>query len=148
MNQKTTVLLELGMVYHLTGHAVHKDNLFIDPDNYRYFLSKYEEKSQWVLDTLAYCLMPNHFHIAVKVKNPATILTAPPEVLEEWKLSTDSTPLDFRSRVSKQLSNFLNGYAQAINKQRNRKGALVDDNFARSLVLDSASTGYLINFTL
>jgi putative transposase len=122
-------LLNLGSVYHLTDHAVHNDNLFIDPDNYRYFLSLYEEKLIWVVDTMAYCLMPNHFHIAIRVKSKAQILAAPPEVLAKWKLSEDSTLLQFQQRISQQFANLFNAYAQAINKQRGRKGALFSGNF-------------------
>lgn len=138
MSPQTSVLLDLGMVYHITDHAVHNDNLFIDPDNYRFFLSKYEEKLKWVVDTFAYCLMPNHFHLAIQVKSKAAILEAPPEVLEKWQLSADSTSLIFQERVSQQFSNVLNSYAQAVNKQRKRRGALYDDNFSRSPVFTSS----------
>jgi REP element-mobilizing transposase RayT len=127
-------LLELGAVYHITDHAVANNNLFVAPDNYRYFLAKYEEKMKWVVKTMAYCLMPNHVHFVIQVKTKSEMLNAPPELLELWKWTSESEILAFQKRVSKQFSNLLNGYAQAINLQRNRIGALFACNFERHQV--------------
>jgi putative transposase len=129
--------MELGGVYHLTDHAVDKNNVFTKPDNYFYFLSRYEHFVFHLVDTYAYCLMPNHFHVAIKVKTRNTILELPPELLARYKLSKDSTDYEIRRRVSQQFSNLFNGYTQAFNKQEVRRGALFEGNFCRSKVNDA-----------
>jgi putative transposase len=138
-------LMELGQVYHLTDHAAYKNNLFIVPDNYRFFLSRYQDLLPQVVDTYAYCLMPNHFHIAIKVKTKAQILQLPPDVLERWKLSKNSPDKDFQRRVSKQFSNLFSSYTQALNKQQNtRRGTLFESNFNRRKVEDRAYFRHMI----
>ena len=137
-------LMNLGQVYHLYDHAVNKNNVFAQSDNYRYFLAKYEPLLTPVVDTMAYCLMPNHFHMAIRVKTPEFILHSPPQLLESWQLSKNSPPIDFQRRVSQQFSNFFNGYTQALNKQQSRRGALFEGNFCRKIVTDRAYCQTLI----
>jgi hypothetical protein len=62
-------LLEPGAYYHIYNHANGSDNLFRNDDNYMFFLKKYSEFISPVADTFAYCLMPNHFHLAVRMKD-------------------------------------------------------------------------------
>ena len=129
-------LMELGSVYHLYDHAVDKNNVFANEGNFSYFLERYEHFLTPVVNTMAFCLMPNHFHIAIQVKRPPIILQAAPQLLESWKLSKSSTDDDFQRRVSRQFGNFFSSYTQAFNKQQNRRGALFEGTFCRKLVPD------------
>lgn len=54
--------------YHIYNHAVGTENLFKSHENYLFFLNKYDQHLSTVFKTLAYCLMPNHFHLLVQVK--------------------------------------------------------------------------------
>lgn len=101
--------------YHIYNHAVANDNLFCTHDNYRFFLKKYAEHLNPVFDTFAYCLMPNHFHLAVRVKTEEELLRV--KTILRLNESTDVARF-----VSKQLSNFFSSYTQAFNKQQCRKG--------------------------
>lgn len=114
-------LMKLGMVYHIYDHAVEKNNIFEVAANYTYFLDRYQTHLSPVVDTLAFCLMPNHFHTAIRVKQPEFILKAAPQLLESFQLSKSSTTEDFQRRVSKQYSNFFSSYTQAFNKQQSRQ---------------------------
>ena len=42
--------------------------MFKSADNYRFFLKKLDNYLTEVLDVYAYCLLGNHFHLLVKVK--------------------------------------------------------------------------------
>jgi putative transposase len=137
-------LMQLGQVYHLTDHAVNKNNVFVVSDNYRFFMTRYKDLLLPVVDTYAYCLMPNHFHIAIKVKTKAALLALPPELLENWQLTKDAPEVDFQRRVSKQFSNLFSSYTQALNKQQDRRGTLFEGNFNRSKVEDRAYFRHLI----
>ena len=61
--------IEADKIYHIFNHAVGNENLFRKEDNFIYFLKKYHEHISPVADTFAYCLMPNHFHILLRMKN-------------------------------------------------------------------------------
>ena len=109
-----------GCKYHIYNHAVGKDNLFLKPDNYYYFLRRYDAFISPIADTYCYCLMPNHLHFFVEIK---TQITIPP--------GTAGTAEHY---VSKQFSNLFSSYAQAYNKQNRRKGVLFRSRFHRDLV--------------
>ena len=58
---------EEGQFYHVYNHAAGDKNIFNSDKDYLDFLEKYFKYLSGVFDTLAYCLMPNHFHFIVKV---------------------------------------------------------------------------------
>ena len=65
---KKQALYEPNGIYHIVNHANGKENLFQEEENYHYFLKKYSEKLSPILDFIAYCLMPNHFHLLIRIK--------------------------------------------------------------------------------
>jgi putative transposase len=55
------------LYYHIYNRGVHKEQIFFEDENYRYFeslLLKYSRQSQVTI--VAYCLMPNHYHIVAR----------------------------------------------------------------------------------
>jgi len=55
-----------GVVFHVLNRGVRKLQLFDRPQDYRAFLEVFSEAQQRVpLRCLAYCLMPNHFHLVL-----------------------------------------------------------------------------------
>ena len=57
-----------------TYHIYNRSNelLFYNRDNYLFFLRKIRNHILPYSDILAYCLMPNHFHIILKVNKEGT----------------------------------------------------------------------------
>ena len=108
-------LFEPDKFYHLVNHAVGSENLFRCTDNYYYFLNRYAYHTQQVLKTYAYCLMPNHFHLLVRVCSWDELEKAP---------KFEGVVHKF---VMQKISNWLNGYARAYNIKYERKGALFID---------------------
>ncbi len=109
-----------GCMYHIYNHAVGNDNLFLRPDNYYYFLRRYDAFISPIADTYCYCLMPNHLHFFTEIKTRITI--------------PQGTMYSDEQYISKQFSNVFNSYAQAFNKQNHRKGVLFRSRFHRDLV--------------
>ena len=70
--------------------------------------------------------MPNHFHIAVKIKSEEELEQY--ELFKSSKLLKSFTPEKF---LSKQFSNLFSSYTQAFNKQQNRNGSLFIPRFRR-----------------
>lgn len=111
-----------GEYYHIYNRANGMDKVFYKKANYEYFLDCYSKKLSPYLSTFAYCLMPNHFHFIVRVKNIKKIL----EVLPNYLFRNPK--LEFSDIISNEIirkqQGWLGGYAQAINKQESRRGSL------------------------
>jgi REP element-mobilizing transposase RayT len=94
--------------YHIYNCGNNKENLFIEEENYSYFLKLIKKHLLEVSQILSYCLLKNHFHLLIKTK----------------------TNIESK-KISQQFSNLFNAYAKAINKKYNRTGSLFKDRFSR-----------------
>jgi REP element-mobilizing transposase RayT len=72
--KKHTHPLEPDRIYHIYNRGINGENIFKEERNYRYFLEKYAKCISPIADTYAYCLLKNHFHLAVKIKTEQEIL--------------------------------------------------------------------------
>lgn len=145
-----------GHFYHIYNRGVDSCNLFREPDNYEYFLALYDKYISPVADTYAWVLMPNHFHLLVKVKEENEIGFIPRKTLSGETLSGYKTA----ERVGKanpdggfvekkynpvhQLSHLFNSYAQAFNKRFERTGSLFQHPFKRKLILNERYLRHVI----
>jgi len=68
-----TESLIFGHFYHIYNRGINSCDLFRKPDNYEYFLMQYDKYISPIADTYAWVLMPNHFHLLVRVKNEEEI---------------------------------------------------------------------------
>lgn len=105
-----------GRMYHIFNRGNNRENLFREERNYRYFLDLYSKYTEPVAITYAYCLMPNHFHFLVKIK--------------------ECSPNEFDPK--QQFSNLFNSYAKSMNKAYDRTGALFQRPFGRIEVTSDA----------
>ena len=124
------VPLMADSIYHITGHAVGNEKLFLNNDNYNFFLKRYIKYITPVADTFAYSLLPNHFHFLIQIKPYAQLLESYKIIKPHGKEAEGWQP-DF---VMQQFSNLLNSYAKSFNKKNNRKGALFMDYLRRAEV--------------
>ncbi len=58
--------------YHIYNRGNNGENLFYRPENYGYFLQKFDHYLSGYLELYAYCLLPNHFHLLVRAVVPDT----------------------------------------------------------------------------
>jgi len=121
-----------GNFYHVYNKGVDGCDIFRENRNYEYFLKLYEKYLSLVIDTIAWVLMPNHFHFALRVRSEEEIN----KILNERTICKKSEVPKIPD-PSKQLSNFFNAYAQAFNKAYERKGNLFQRPFKRKLVEDN-----------
>ncbi|MFN3847889.1 MAG: transposase [Spirosomataceae bacterium] len=121
--------------YHIYSRGINGEKLFKSLSNCSYFLKKYHQYIHPVADTLAYCLMGNHFHISLRIKSVDELTLTGLEALSGLKTSED-----YSKFISKQFSNLFNSYAQSINKAHGRTGGLFETPFKRELV---ENDGYL-----
>ena len=111
--QKMTPLTA-GCYYHIYNRGNNREPIFFSDENYRYFLKGYAEYISPVADTFAYCLLPNHFHFLVQIKEQQEELSG--------------------ALASQHFSNFFNSYTKSINKAYQRTGSLFEKRFGRILI--------------
>ena len=123
--EKKVPLLQ-GNYYHIYNRGNNGINVFLDTDSYYHFLKLYAQYIKPIADTFAWCLLKNHFHILVRIKEKTEII--------ESQLTYSTTDKPKVIDPSRQFSHLFNAYTQAINKRHNRTGSLFEKNFERKLV--------------
>ena len=122
-----------GHIYHIYNRGNNKQLIFFKDENYRYFLRKVKSNMLPLTDILAYCLMPNHFHFLVVVKEGLTRQTTDHKANTPGTNSSDHFTLagaqisgqtnDKHPLVGK-IAHLLSSYTRAINVQEKRTGSL------------------------
>ena len=96
--------------FHIFNRGVNKGLIFYSERNYRFFIDRMQTYLEPYSEILAFCLMPNHFHLLIKVLN----IMFTKESLQPLFLS----------------------YAKAINREQERVGPLFQGRFQAYLVED------------
>ena len=115
-----------GTFYHIYNRGNNRENIFIEKKNCDYFLDKYFLHTNKVVDTAAYCLLKNHFHLLVRIKEENEI--------KQIKGLENKITENIYEFVSQQFSNFFNSYTKSVNKKYNRTGSLFNKPFRRKIV--------------
>lgn len=131
-----TIPLLPGHCYHIYNRGNNRENLFRDEDNYAYFLNRYSFYLSAYVDTFAFCMLKNHFHLLIRVKSLEQNLRGLGNLVgsghEEIK----------HPNISRQFSHFFNSYSKSINKRYARTGHLFEERFRRKHI---DSQEYLLN---
>lgn len=106
-----------GKYYHIYNRACGFEKLFWENFNYEFFLERFMERLSGILYLYCYCLMPNHFHLLVGMKD----------------LNIGEKSSQYYSR---KFGDFFNSYTQSFNKYYKRHGSLFSQNFKRKEVDD------------
>lgn len=104
MSNSRTPLLS-NQTYHIFNRAIGNELLFASDDNYKFFLEKYGKFIFPVADTYCYCLMPNHFHILLKIKE---------DKIMSFYYNNSGEKLNLQKAISQHFSNLTRS---ALSKQ-------------------------------
>lgn len=104
--------------YHIYNRGINSSIIFETENNMAYFLSLVKKHLSSSVNILCYCLLNNHFHFVVEIKD---------------------------EKASQAFSNLFNAYTKAFNKQNSRTGTLFERPFKRKLIKDEK---YLKNLIL
>jgi putative transposase len=133
--------------YHIFNHANGFENVFVEDRNYTFFLEKYQKFIQPIAETYAYCLLPNHFHLVIRIRKKEVI----EKLIREQNLykspnfdkdGSEENENSIEKYLSKQFANLFSSYTQSFNKVYKRMGSLFIKNFKRELISDKE---YFIN---
>jgi len=113
---------EVGHLYHIYNQGNNRRKVFFVRDNYLFFLNKMKHHLLPYADILAWCLMPNHFHIMAHVNR--VNLSVP--IIDGVNTDgvTPSHPVSKERTLNESIGIMLRSYTRAINKRYNRSGAL------------------------
>ena len=95
--------------YHIYNKAVAENLLFFEDKNYPFFISKIKKYLPDSATILGYCLMPNHYHLIIRIEAPGF-----PASMHKLALS----------------------YAVSINRYYKRKGHIFSGPYQRKLIMD------------
>jgi len=109
-------IFEAGQYYHVYNRGNNRENIFIEEKNYQYFLEKIKKYILPIADIYAYCLLKNHFHIVLRIKDK------------------NDLPEKFREKIYLPFSNLFNSYSKSINKAYNRTGSLFQEHLQRNRI--------------
>lgn len=128
--------------YHIYNRGINGEDLFKQERNYNYFLSKYNIYLEPVVETYAYCLLKNHFHLLIRVKDIDTLNNFYVEQSKNKEIKQGLHNPDFI--VSKQFAKLFSSYTQSINIATNRTGSLFETPFKRIEVKNETYLNNLI----
>ncbi|MFH2103562.1 MAG: transposase [Chloroflexota bacterium] len=121
-----------GQYYHLYNRGNNRQAIAFEAANYLYFLRGVKKYLRPAAEIVAYCLMPTHYHILVRVKTQTSEVQTS-EVLKTSEVSR---------QVSRAMQKFLISYTKAINKRFERVGALFQGQFQAKPI---QNYGHLLN---
>lgn len=113
-------VFEPGRYYHIYNKSENKERLFLEAENYLFFLRKLKKYRPENLSIIAYCLMPTHFHFCIRI--------------------------DGSVQVSKFISRLLDSYVKAFNKKYGRAGRLFKERYKPKLVDSDAYLMHLCRY--
>lgn len=131
--------IEEGYLYHIYNQGNNRRRIFYSKSNYEFFLNKIEVFVKPYADIIAYCLMPNHFHLMVYVKHESIFIES----------------LNKNRSINHSIGILLRSYTRAINKQENMSGSLfrketkaqcINGSIEKISNSDSTSFGQGMNF--
>ena len=121
---------ESNHIYHIFNQGNNRQKIFFTKENYLFFLKKVHTHIKPFADILAWCLMPNHFHLMIFVRETNL------EVIDNTGQTTSSRQTSLTDKnmsmadenISKKLTRslavMLSSYTRALNKQQNLSGSL------------------------
>lgn len=113
-----------GFLYHVYNQGNNREKIFIDDEDYIYFLGRTKAWIAESADILAYCVMPNHFHFLIHVNSKSI------EMVKVGSLSLSGVSNGFRLLQSQ--------YAQYFNRKYGRSGSVFRSKVNWKLLNDSA----------
>lgn len=113
---------EDGQIYHVFNRGNNSQTVFFSNENYLNFLGKMEEYIKPFASILAWCLMPNHFHIMLKVENAELGWVPDKMASNKWPGTAISTKSN-RS-LNKSIAILLRLYTRSVNSEDEKRGPL------------------------
>jgi putative transposase len=131
--------MQTGQHYHVFNHSNGFEDIFYEARNYHHFMTRLLLKTGASIRLPAFCLMPNHFHLACGIPELGILRDRDPA----FGLLDDAAACRL---ISQRFSNALNSYTQSYNHTYGRMGSLFRQNSRWKEVEDDAGLCALIHY--
>src|SRR5215471_5951044 len=108
-------------IYHIYNRGNNSIEVFFMRSNYELFLEKLDYYLGPYIELYAYCLLPNHFHLLIRVKD-FKLIWDDSKMLKKGA-RTLTLPHEI---VSEQFRRFFLSYSKSIKVQEDRTGSLFE----------------------
>ena len=115
-------------LYHVYNRGNNKQTIFFTQENYRFFLRKIRENLFEQCDILAYCLMPNHYHILIQPSAKGCAILDSGQTTPSRPTTTTIQPL------ARKIAVLQSSYTRAIQKQQEITGSLFQQKTKAKLI--------------
>jgi putative transposase len=109
------MIFEEGQLYHVFNRGNNSQKIFFNRENYLFFFNKIRKYILPHADIVAWCLMPNHFHLMIYIN------CIDAEISEQI---TPNQMLTKKRTLNDSISIMLRSYTRAIQIQENMTGSL------------------------
>ena len=106
--------------YHIFNRGNNRQKIFFNDANYQFFIQKLRNYISPQCSILAYCLMPNHFHVLLYTRDNEL------QMIPSGRMQV----------LERKIGTLQSSYTRAINKQEVKTGSLFQ-SAAKTLELDS-----------
>jgi putative transposase len=133
--------------YHIYHRGVNKENIYYHPADYKKFIDRYIYYLFLATDTLAYCMIPNHFHLLVRIRSKEEQVHLYNRCKTKYPTGTfhGDNYHDYKyHKASSQIGHLLNSYTRYFNTNHDREGILFDGRFKRIEIDSDSYLSYLI----
>jgi len=114
-----------GKIYHVYNRGNNRKAIFLEPENYPYFLTGIKRYIIPCCDLIAWCLMPNHFHFLIHANSSSV------SIIKDGSFE--------RQQFSQGIKQLLSSYTKAINKQHRRTGSMFQQKTKAVCVTESVN---------
>ncbi len=118
---------ESGNYYHIYNRGINRCTIFYRKSNYYHFIVKIKRYISPHCSIVAWCLMPNHFHLLIYADDRS-----------ELKVNDKSG--NERNILCEGVRLLLSSYAKSLNKQQDRVGNLFQQRTKGKLLVNEFSS--------
>jgi len=137
--------LEPGKYYHIYNRGINGENLFHQEKDYERFLTLYARYIEPIAETYAWVLMPNHFHLLVRIKDHIAYKYSRSDFPNEedfnavkWEtiatIPDTTIPKTQIPEAYRHFSHLFNAFTKYINLPSERHGNLFERPFRRKVI--------------
>lgn len=145
---RRTPPLTPNQYYHLYNRGNDRGCIFFEEENYLFFLRKVRQYLSPVIDIVAYCLMPTHYHFLVRINNLEVQTDRDQTARVSDGQTSQTSEVSETSEVSDAVSNAMMrlsvSYTKAINKRFDRVGSLFQGAYRAKHIEDES---YLVRLS-
>ncbi len=111
--------LEKGYLYHIYNQGNNQRKIFFKRENYLFFLKKIKIYVSPYADIIAWCLMPNHFHLIILMREEELPVSESDTMTQSHRITTTK-----KRTLNNSIAILLRSYTRALNIQQNTSGSL------------------------